>query len=73
MEPSRVENFCDCVRLIQSEYAEMPGLQLSKQQAQRLWNLDSRTTDIIFDALESSRFLTRTPTCMYRRADQAVG
>ena len=73
MEQSRVENFCDCVRLIQSEYAEMPGLQLSKQQAQRLWNLDSRTTDIIFDALESSHFLTRTATCMYRRADLAIG
>jgi hypothetical protein len=73
MEQSGTENLCNWVRLIQSEYAEMPGLQLSKQQAQRLWNLDSRATDIIFDALESSRFLTRTATSMYRRADLMVG
>ena len=31
----------------------MPGLHLSKRQAQRLWNLDARSTDVIFSALES--------------------
>jgi hypothetical protein len=73
MKRSGVENFCNWVSLIQSEYAEMPGLQLSKPQAQRLWNLDSRTADIIFDALESSRFLTRTTNNTYKRADMVVG
>jgi hypothetical protein len=73
MEQSTLENFCEWVRVIQSEYAEMPGLQLSKRQAQRLWNLDGRTTDIIFDALESSHFLTRTANDMYMRADMLVG
>ena len=49
------------------------NLPQSEQQAQRLRNLDSRTTDIIFDALESSRFLTRTATCMYRTGGKGNG
>ena len=69
MQQSAVENFCDWVRLIQSEYAEMPGLHLSKRQAQRLWNLDARSTDMIFEALEASKFLRRMPNDMYTRAD----
>jgi hypothetical protein len=64
-----LENFCDWVSLIQSEYAEMPGLHLSKRQAERLWNLDSRTADAIFTALEESNFLKRMPNDTYIRAD----
>jgi hypothetical protein len=63
------ENFGEWTRLIQSEFAEMPGLHLSKRQAQRLWNLDPRTTDVIFNALEASNFLRRTPNDCYIRAD----
>lgn len=69
MQQSTVEKFYDWVRLIQSEYVEMPGLHLSKRQAQRLWNLDARSTDMIFDALEASHFLRRMPNDMYIRAD----
>ena len=69
MQPTVVENFCDWVRLIQAEYAEMPGLHLSKRQAARLWNLDRRSAEIIFDALEQSSVLRRTPNDMYVRAD----
>jgi hypothetical protein len=69
MQETALENFCDWVRLIQSEYAEMPGLHLSKRQAERLWNLDSRSADAIFSALEESNFLKRTPNDMYIRAD----
>jgi hypothetical protein len=64
-----MENFHDWVRLIQSEYAEMPGLHLSKRQAQRLWNLDRHSTEMIFDALESAHFLKRTANDNYVRAD----
>jgi hypothetical protein len=63
------ENFCEWVRLIQAEFAEMPGLHLSKRQAQRLWNLDAQSTDVIFRALESSHFLRRMPNDVYIRAD----
>jgi hypothetical protein len=61
--------FCEWVRLIRSEYAEMPGLHLSKRQAQRLWNLDAGSTDVIFGALEASNFLRRMPNDVYIRAD----
>jgi hypothetical protein len=69
MQQLAVEDFCDWVRLIQSEFAEMPGLHLSKRQAQRMWNLDPRATDVIFDALEESHFLRRMPNDVYIRAD----
>lgn len=69
MQSSVNENFYDWVRLIQSEYSEMPGLHLSKRQAQRLWNLDPRSTDIIFNALEASHFLRRMANDVYIRAD----
>src|SRR5688572_9213583 len=69
MMPATIEKFCDWVRLIQSEYAEMPGLHLSKRQAQRLWNLDAQSTDVIFSALESSNVLRRLPNDIYIRAD----
>jgi hypothetical protein len=63
------ENFCDWVHLIQSEFGEMPGLHLSKRQAQRLWNLDATSADAIFRALEEANFLRRMPNDMYARAD----
>ncbi len=69
MPRSVAENVCDWARVIQAEYAEMPGLHLSKRQAQRLWNLDARSTDAIFGALEASNFLRRMPNDVYIRAD----
>jgi hypothetical protein len=64
-----VENFPDWVRLIRSEFLEMPGLHLSKRQAQRLWNLDTRSAEIILGALEASNFLKRMPNDIYVKAD----
>lgn len=69
MQQPAPESFCQWLRLIQSEFAEMPGLHLSKRQAQRLWNLDARSTDVIFTALEASNFLRRMPNDIYIRAD----
>ena len=69
MHDSTLNAFCDWVRLIQSEFGEMPGLQLSKRQAQRMWSLDSPTADAIFDALEEAHFLRRTSNNLYARAD----
>jgi hypothetical protein len=69
MQRSVVENVCDWVQLIKSEYAEMPGLHLSKRQAQRMWNLDAPTMDMILGALEAANFLRRTPNDVYIRAD----
>ena len=69
MFQSGVADIGDCVRLIKAEYAEMPGLHLSKRQAQRMWSLDADSTDVIFNALEASHFLRRMPNDMYVRAD----
>jgi hypothetical protein len=69
MQAAAKDGFCDWIRLIQSEYFEMPGLHLSKRQAQRLWNLDARSADVIFNALEASHFLKRMPNDVYIRAD----
>ena len=69
MPQSTSQNISDWVKLVQSEFGEMPGLHLSRQQAQRLWNLDVRSMDVILDTLVSSHFLRRAPGDVYMRAD----
>ena len=69
MQAPSVEHVGEWIRLVQAEYAEMPGLHLSKRQAQRLWNLDPESADVVLEALEAAHFLRRTPKGMYTRAD----
>ena len=69
MELTPLKNATECIRLVRSEFAEMPGLHLSKRQAQRLWNLDPKSADTILEMLEASHFLRRTADEMYVRAD----
>lgn len=69
MNEIAADTFYDWVTLVKSEYSEMPGLHLSKRQAQRLWNMDARSCDVIFEALEASHFLRRTFADSYVRAD----
>jgi hypothetical protein len=59
----------DWLRLIRAEYEEFPGLRLTGKQARRLWNLDSVTCDALLDSLVNVRFLRRTETGAYARAD----
>jgi hypothetical protein len=59
----------DWLQLIRSEYLEMPGLQLTKQQAQRLWGLDPATCEGFLSALVEARFLRRTEAQGYVRVD----
>jgi hypothetical protein len=61
------ETMNDWVELVKSEFLEMPGLHLSKRQAQRLWNLDGPSTEAILGRLESSQFLRRIDDDMYIR------
>ena len=56
------------MQVIRAEYQEMPGLHLTKPQAQRLWNLDSTMCDAVLQALETARFLRRTHTGAYVKA-----
>ena len=54
---SQISNW---IRLVQAEYHEIPGLNLTKPQVKRLWGFDEATCDQVLDALESSRVLRRT-------------
>jgi hypothetical protein len=59
----------DWLQLVRAEYYEMPGLHLSKPQAQRLWGFDRASCDMIFSSLEAAHFLRRTSNDAYIRAD----
>ena len=53
-------NLHDWLHLIQAEYLEMPGLNLTKPQVQRLWTLDAPMCDAVLAALVTSEFLRKT-------------
>jgi hypothetical protein len=59
----------DCVQLIRSEYLDMPGLQLTNVDAQRLWGLDETTSGVLLDALVQVKFLRRTRDGFYARVN----
>jgi hypothetical protein len=59
----------DWVRIIRSEYCEIPGLILTKQQCQRLWGLDRAACDTVLGLLMRTKFLRRTENDTYARAD----
>jgi hypothetical protein len=45
------------LRRIRGEYLEMPGLRLTRPQAQRLWGLDEQTCVKLLDRLVDLKFL----------------
>ena len=47
--------------LIEAEYREMPGLQLTEPQMRRLWGLDAATCTLIIATLVSAGILCETP------------
>jgi hypothetical protein len=59
----------DWLQLIRAEYLEIPGLRLTKAQVERLWGLDSVTSEALLAALVDVRFLRRTVHDAYVRAD----
>lgn len=52
---------------IYSEYLEMPGMRLTRQQAQRLWGLDEQTCTQSLEFLVDAGFLVRTNVDTYGR------
>ena len=52
---------------IRAEYLEMPGLRLTRAQAQRLWGLDAATCLQFLELLTSERFLDRKANDTYAR------
>jgi hypothetical protein len=53
---------------IYSEFAEMPGLQLTSKQAQRLWTLEERICAQLLNQLVEANFLRRIGPDRYGRA-----
>jgi hypothetical protein len=62
----------DAIELIRMEYAEMPGLQLTFWQAQRLWNLPGELCASALTALIRSGFLIKTPDGIYTSRREAA-
>lgn len=58
----------DALRLIRSEYLEIPGLHLTQRQVERLWGLDTLTAEALLRALIDIQFLRQTRTGAYVRA-----
>ena len=53
---------------IKSEFIEMPGLQLTPWQAQRLWGVGQPECEAVLGALVGMAFLRRTANGAYVRA-----
>jgi hypothetical protein len=62
------ETLAAWLQVIRGEYSEIPGLQLTRVQACRLWNLDAAVCDAALTALERTRFLRRTRRGEYVKA-----
>ena len=56
------------IALMEAEYQEMPGLILTRKEAQRLWGLDDGTCARALARLTRRRFLTQTSGGAYLRA-----
>jgi hypothetical protein len=54
---------------IRSEYMEMPGLQLTLSQAQRLCGVERGDCEVVFETLVHERFLSVKPDGSYVRSD----
>ena len=67
VEPRNVD-FGRLLDIVRGEYLEMPGLRLTKQQAQRLWALDLATCDELLATLVGAQFLRRTEKGEYMLA-----
>jgi hypothetical protein len=57
----------DWLQLISAEYAEVPGLHLTKPQVQDLWALDPSVCNTLLNALVDAGFLRRTSDDAYVR------
>jgi Fic family protein len=68
MSRSHLPPMGDIVNRICSEFFEMPGLRLTRAQAQRLWGLDEPTTRQVLEELLEIHFLQQTADGKFLRA-----
>jgi hypothetical protein len=62
----------EILRRISGEYLEMPGLNLTCDQAQRLWGLDRDTCRELLGALVASSFLAVSSDGRYSRSNEGA-
>lgn len=55
------------IHRVYGEFLEMPGLQLTCKQAQRLFGLSERACAAVLDALVTHKFLERRPDGVFSR------
>lgn len=55
------------LRRVSGEFLEMPGLRLTRQQAQRLWGLDESVCVQLLESLVNAKFLCRLGHGVYTR------
>jgi hypothetical protein len=55
------------LRKVWTEYVEMPGLCLTREQAQRLWSIDAQTCTELFENLVTAKLLVRGWDGQYAR------
>jgi hypothetical protein len=60
------------LRTIWNEYVEMPGLRLTREQAQRLWAMDADTCTSVLESLITLKFLVCCPDGKYARPTEAT-
>jgi hypothetical protein len=64
-ETSCQRSLTSWLHLIQAEYREMPGLNLTKRQMQRLWGLDAHMCEALIDELVAADVLRLTTAGSY--------
>ncbi len=71
MTPERTRDIAEVLRRVQGEFLEMPGLRLTRPQAQKLWGLDQALCEVLLGALIDSKFLFRTRDGAFMRVESA--
>lgn len=69
MNPDRMHT-TDWVRLIEAEYREIPGLRLTRAEAQRLWGLNEDVCTSVLESLTAANVLAKTPAQVYILAER---
>ena len=60
------------IKVIKSEYEEMPGLRLTKPQVRRMWGLAEGDCEQVLDRLQADHVLRVTPRGCYVLTDSVA-
>ena len=69
LKPDAYPSVGNWLQIVRAEYLEIPGLQLTRPQFQRLWGLDNELCAAVLSALTTAQFLHLKADGHYIRAD----